>query len=464
MKKQMKFQKLVVFGALMAGLLWMNALPALAAAVEQCLGPQPTTCVPLNGGGSSAATPFSTQVPLNLLDQAPNLPIHYFAGADSTKSKLHVWTGTRGGVKTIIRYAATGSADGILKLQQVMSNSLSNMTYADHLGAGCTLTNSGNPLTRASDGKQYYEFSGCTGTTVQPMTMGMADVAGSSFHQVGPFPQKVSPLDQSTLTSTQVAMVPWAFAVGEHVKKNIGTTDTPNLVPVVGLSRTEIESIFSRQFTDWTQVGLVTDVDSPGKPDAASPISLCIRAQGSGSKAAFDEMVMINATETPFGSTDLTNGADGVYFGGSTQDVQDCLRGNVSPSTGGPRPAHPRGIAYMDADQAYNVSATGPAYPIKLDGLAANDTSLTDPKRNIKCGMYLYWAGERFNVRNYPDTDVTDSIKALATAFITDASSSALIALMPAGAFWVAGSDMYVNKNADAGPVNWASGAHPCAQ
>jgi len=332
-----------------------------------------------------------------------------------------------------------------------MSDPLSNMTYLDHTGlVGCSAA---TLKTRTSDGRQYYEYTGCTATTVQPMTMGMADVAGSSFHQVGPITTVVKPLDQSMLNSTQVAIVPWQFIVGEHVKKNVGGV----LMPVVGLSRTEIEGIFSRNVTDWSQVGLVTDVTTPGTPDATSPITLCIRAAGSGSKAALDETVMKDATETPTGSTNLTLAADGVYFGSSTQDVQDCMRGNAGLG----RPAHPRGIGYVDADVSV---ATAPAYPVQLNGFFANDTSLTDPKQNVRCGKYLYWAGERLNTRNYADPGITADITALANDFITDTSTASTIALLPAGAFWVAGTDMYVTKNADAGPISWKPGAHPCAQ
>jgi len=455
--KPMKLNKLAVVGGLLAGLLWMNASPA-SAQVEQCTGPQPTSCVALNAGGSSAATPFMTQVPLNLLDQAPNLPIHYVNGDIAspviTSGKLHVWTGSRAGVPTIIRYSATGSSDGILKLQNPTSDTAhSYMHYLDHLASTCT--SGPNLLTRAADGKQYYEYTGCNTIVAGdlPVTMGAADVAGSSFGQVGPITTVVKPLDQSMLTSNQAAIVPWQFIVGEHVKKNVGGV----LVPVTGLNRTEIEAIFSRNVTDWSQVGLVTDVTTPGTPDATSPITLCLRAAGSGSKAALDQTVMKDATETPSGSTNLTLAADGVYFGQSTQDVQDCMRGN----TGLGRPAHPRGIGYVDADVSV---VTAPAYPIKLDGLFANDASLPDHKMNVRCGMYLYWAGERLNVRNYSDPGISADQTALMSDFVTNASSSATVALLPAGAFWVAGSDMYTFKNADAGPVQWKAGAHPCAQ
>jgi len=560
--KPMKLKQLAVAGGLLAGLVSMSAMPASAATPLPdagevfCTGAQPTTCVPLNGGGSSAATPFMTQVPLNLLDQAPDLPNHYvnadIAVPAITAGKLHVWTGKRAGTPTIIRYSATGSSDGILRLQNATTNASSLMHYLDHLAGSCA---TGPTLKTRSDGKQWNEYTGCNTIVAGdlPETMGMADVAGSSFHQVGPFPTAVKALDQSMLTSTQASIVPWQFIVGEHVKKDIGVPPAHNLVPVTGLSRTEIEGIFSRNVTDWSQVGLVTDVTTPGTPDASSPITLCLRTAGSGSKAGLDETTMKDATETQFGSTNLTLAADGVYFGTSTQDVQDCMRGN----SGNGRPAHPRGIGYVDADVSV---VTPPAYPVHLNDIPASNiiqygtstqgTALPDPapynttttlydlttynssndgvsnilrnkfapgalvgdfvvitggtnagqvatitantasqltfapafpvasdqttsyrivpdqsdsKITVRCGQYLYWAGERMNVRNYADPGVTAAMSALNTDFITSSSTSATIALLPAGQFWVAGSDMYVTKNADAGPILWKAGAHPCA-
>jgi hypothetical protein len=411
-------------------------------------------------------------------------------------------------------------------------------------------------MTRAADGRKWYEYTGCNTAIAGdlPMTIGMSDVAGSSFHQVGPSnippppPNVVKPLDQSMLTSSQAAIVPWQFIVGEHVKRNIGGV----LSRVESLSRTEIEAIFSRTVTDWRQLGLATDVGAPGVVDVPSPITLCLRYSVSGSKAAFDETVMKDATEFPVQTVALTSPADGVLFGQSTQDVQDCIRGNA----GNGRPAHPRGIGYVDADVSVD---TLPGYPIKLNGLWAsniivagqstggntnvptvtlNDTTqthssnngavdilrdkftpgalvgnlvvitggtgvgqsrtitantsnqlelgavwatipdntssykivpdTTDSKVRVRCGQYLYWAGERMNVRSYADPGVTAAMSALNTAFITNSSTSGTIALLPAGQFWVAGSDMYVTKNADAGPVIWKAGyppaGWPCAQ
>jgi hypothetical protein len=329
--------------------------------------------------------------------------------------------------------------------------------------------------------------------------------------------------------------------VGEHVKRNINGV----LSPVQSLSRTEIEGIFSRNVTDWSQIGLATDVTTAGVPDVPSPITLCLRTAGSGSKAGFDETVMKDANEFTVQTVAITSSADGVIFGTSTQDVQDCLRGNA----GNGRPAHPRGIGYVDADVSV---ATLPAYPVRLNGMYAsdiivagqstgsntsstlNDTTTTnssnngstnilrnkftpgalvndivviiggtgsgqaatitantateltvtplwgttpdnssaykivpdqsDSKITVRCGQYLYWAGERMNVRNYADVGITADMSTLNTDFINSSSTAGTIALLPAGSFWVAASDMYTFKNADHGPVSWKAGAHPCAQ
>ncbi|MEK7328024.1 MAG: hypothetical protein AAB217_22505, partial [Chloroflexota bacterium] len=82
----------------------------------------------INMGGASAGTPFATEVPLNMCDSSP-LPVHYVNGPMGsptiTTGKLHTWTCTRGGASIIIRYSATGSSDGVKRLQQPEANALS---------------------------------------------------------------------------------------------------------------------------------------------------------------------------------------------------------------------------------------------------------------------------------------------------------------------------------------------------
>jgi len=417
---------------------------------EPC--PTSSGCIELNLGGSASGSGLINQVALDLLDPVPFLPIHYVNASTGSvpTGNLQVWTGTRNGLPTVVRYAETGPVDGIVRLQQAVVNPASNMTYLDHTSLpGC------GPAalqTRTSDGRQYYEITGCTATISKPVLLGSAEVAGSSLHQVGPIGTTVKPQDQSMLTSTGVAIVPWKFVVGNHVKKI--DPKSGNLVNMAGLSRTEIEGIFSRNVADWRQLGLVTDVAIPGIPDSASPITLCLRAAGAGSKAALDETVMKDSSEFPLGSTDLTNPASGVYFGNTTQDMIDCIGGNA----GAGRPAHPTAIGYVSADVGVPNG-----YDIKLNGFYSNDPSLSDPKLNVKCGEYLYWTGERLNVRAAADPDITSDQSALIQAFIADASNPAAIAMMPAGNTWVATSEMYVSKSADAGPMLFSSGAHPCA-
>lgn len=431
---------------------------------------EPTNCVRLNMGGSSAGTGYATQVPLNLLDQdnpgTPDdeTPIHYVNGVigSITSGKLHVWTGLRAGVPTIIRYSATGSSDGIKRLQQPAANALSNMNHLDHtVTTGCSAA---TLQTRAADGKTYYERTGCTGGTFAiPSTLGASDVHGNSFHQTGPsIPlTKVTPLDQSMLTSVQAAIVPFKFVLGNAVKRvNPATGDVlgvNDLLNVESLSQDEIQALLARKAgaLDWKSFGLVGDLNGDGDADATAPVTLCLRSAGSGTKATLDETVMLAADETTSGSTNLTNPASGVYFGTSTQDVRDCIGGNA----GAGRPAHPLAIGYVDAD------ATVPnGYDVKMDGRHANDLILADPKSNIKCGKYKYWVGWRLNYRNYVDPDILADQQALIVDFVNDAALPTTTDLLAAGAYWVSPGDMYVSKNADAGPVLWNNAANPCGE
>jgi hypothetical protein len=209
--------------------------------------------------------------------------------------------------------------------------------------------------------------------------------------------------------------------------------------------------LLSRQVTDWRQLGLGTAPvgSAPGTAaDATSPVTLCLRTAGSGTKASLDEEVMVTATEINTGSTNLTNAADGVYFGTSNQDVRDCIQGNA----GAGRPAHPKGIGYMEADQAALVTG---GTVVRMDGYLSNDPTHAsgDPKHDLKCGKFVYWSGERMNTRNPSSSDA--AVAALVNDLITTAADPATIGILPAGNFWVAPSQMNVFKNADKGPLIW---------
>jgi hypothetical protein len=421
----------------------------------------------VNMGGASAGTPFATEVPLNLCDASP-LPTHYVNGPlgspTITTGKLHVWTCNRAGSSIIIRYSATGSSDGVKKLQQPEANALSNMNYLDISAlTGCT-----GPVlkTRPSDSKQYNEYTGCTnGPVLLPVNVGWSDVGGSSFGQTGPITTIVKPLDDSQLISVQAAVVPFSFVLGNGVQKVSGGQVQGK---VESLSHFQVEALLSRQVTDWRQIGLGTapvQVDGSRAAvgtaaDATSPVSLCLRTAGSGTKAALDQTVMVTAGEINAGSSNLTLAADGVYFGTSNQDVADCLVGNVAAL----RPAHVKGFGYMEADQAFTLvdsPAVGVAkgYEVRMDGFKARDLALANPKRNLVCGDWKYWVGERINTRNPASQD--PATNTLIADLIASASDPNTITILPAGAFWTAPGSMNVFKNADKGPVNFKPAPGP---
>jgi ABC-type phosphate transport system substrate-binding protein len=413
-------------------------MPILAGALALAglAGTAQAQTTELNAGGSSAGRNFATDVPLNLCDTAP-LPARY-ATADGNKI---TWVCNRGGLPVIMRYSATGSSDGVNKLLQPAANPASNMLFLDHtLTVGCT----GPTLTsRASDGKQYNNTVGCanTNTISLPVHLGASDVQGASFHQAGPLGTTVSPLDDSTLSSTVTAIVPFSLYVGKGVVKDVAGLPGG---PITGLSRLEVEQIFSRSVADWKRLGFGTVTDAaPGTIEATSPIVLCLRAAGSGTKAAFDETVMLNATETSIGNAS-------VVFSTSTSGVLTCLAANR------------RSIGYADADQVVSFNPGGAnaglAYPIRLDGGLAYDASLADPKRDLKCGKYAYWAGWRLNKRV---TSEGADIDALRDAFVANAGLQATIGIIPTGTYWASDEEMAVSKNVDKGPLNWKAGNHP---
>jgi hypothetical protein len=238
------------------------------------------------------------------------------------------------------------------------------------------------------------------------------------------------------------AIVPFSLFVGKGVVKDVAGAPGG---PITGLSRLEIERVFSKQVTDWKQLGYGTVTDlAPGVLEAASPITLCMRNAGSGTKATFDETIMINATET------LLANATSV-FSSSSSGVLACVAGNR------------RSIGYMDSDQlvAFNPggASAGLAYPVRIDGGLAYDAALVgNEKRDLKCGKYAYWAGWRLNRRTAGEGAAID---ALAQAFVDNASLQATIGIIPTGAFWASDEEMAVSKNVDKGPLIWKAGAHP---
>lgn len=439
-------------------------LAGLFAAIS--MGTPAQAQVVVNMGGSSAATPFASIVPVTLCDAGTATQYINGTMGSITSGKLITWACTRSGLgNIIIRYSATGSSDGIKKLQQPESNSLSNMNFLDHTVFPGTCTGSPNNQSIVIGGTTYTwtQYTGCTGGPLSlPIQVGWADVGGSSFHQVGPLTTVVKPLDDSMLSVQQTATVPFSFVLGNGVQRV-----NPSTGAVVGrvnsLSQDQIIALVSRQVTDWRQLGLGTaPVQGDGSPaapgtaaDATSPITLCLRVAGSGTKATLQVTTLTSgAAETPNGSTTLTNAADGVYFGNSTQDIRDCIGGNPGSS----RPAHPHGFGYMETDQAELLQSpgqglVGQGYVVRMDGYLPDDPALAaagvDRQAYLKCGKWKYWTVERFNTRIPASSD--SNVVSLINAFFASATDPNSIAGM--NPTWVAPSNMAVHKNADPGPI-----------
>jgi hypothetical protein len=124
--------------------------------------------------------------------------------------------------------------------------------------------------------------------------------------------------------------------------------------------------------------------------------------------------------------------------------------------------ANRRSIGYMDADQvvSFNVGGAnaGLGYVIRIDGGLAHDPSLTDKKRDLKCGKFPYWSALRLNRRT---TSEGAAVDALSQAFVDNTGLQATIGIIPTGVYWASDEEMAVFKNADRGPILWKAGNHP---
>lgn len=533
----MKHQKKWIM--MLAGILAAGAVSAHAQTVE------------MNMGGSSAGTGFATNVPPTLFkaDSVATPVTHYVNGLIScvapcdidpnlsgnqtsiTSGKLHVWTGTLDGTATgnpaldgkfaAIRYGATGSADGIRKIEnQTAPVSLyavdaqpGFLTQLDqNNAAGCS------PVVQLAT---YKEVTGCTGLLSSPISpsgtaigaplhLGASDVEGSSFGQDGPAGTNALKQDQSLLLNAKPAVVPFKIVVGKGVKKRSDPNNPASaLVPITNLTRTQVEAIFGPASAmggtrDWRRFDFVPDVNGDGIDDGGvATITLCPRTAGSGTKAAFDQTVMINQKE--IGLASVT-----VIFNVATQDVINCIIGRDANGNGlyneaGDLIPHPLAIGYLDADQLpYEPSASnykgddsvdnepltggfqadGDAFPdvtnVSLDGVHVYDYNLRvacgmaygadfsaarqcDPRAHLMDGQATYWV--LWNLNRRPDgfTGISVDQDNLMKAFIAKAGSSPIIESLATGNYWLSPSLMCVTKALDKGPHTWITAGAPAS-
>ncbi|MFY9271208.1 MAG: hypothetical protein WAO55_15805, partial [Candidatus Manganitrophaceae bacterium] len=360
-----------------------------------------------------------------------------------------------------------------------MNLGLGEMHFLNHNAGGCGgFVQTTKEIDVNNDGTigpgetfTFFEATGCNGGVVkQQVELGTSNVHGSSFHQASTG-GSVKPLDQSQLNSIQAVIVPFKFVLGKGVKKVNPLTGA--LENVGTLSWVEIGWLLSTSAAagnfKWSTLGLVADADGDGVADSPEPnITRCLRAAGSGTKAALDETVMKDVNETPLGTTDLTDPTplNNTYFGKSTEDIQDCIAGrdldedglaefpNDSDPLTGDRPPHPLAIGYLFADIFVqdipapfgDVDADPEGYDVAIDGLHAYDPTLPDPRLNVICGKYPFWANLRF-------TSIYPNFFPL------------LLSETTVNEVWVKHDEMHVFKNTDKGPIIWKTAhVHPAGK
>jgi len=313
-------------------------LAGLASIAGLSLSAQAQTA--LNIAGASAAKPFVEETPITLCNNPTGPAPTLVAGATAPRvfmdgalgpvgnrlanSKFITWvceaTNANVGLPSIVvRYQSTGSSAGIDKPNAfptvnndgVTPNPAAREVYVLENPASC-----GAPTTEVDAlgrTKQYYPS--CTQFSPNPSTnaagalvvnLGVADVAASSFGQtsVGQTPGGapasivVGPRADSNITSSRPVVVPFSIVLGSAVK-SINPATGQVIGPVRNLTQLQIEAIFSRNITRWSQLnGIGADVDGNGSVIGDNQtIILCQRRAGSGTKAAFDQTLMKDANE-----------------------------------------------------------------------------------------------------------------------------------------------------------------------
>lgn len=480
----------------------LTGLVGSLLAVAAFSGAAGAATLELNGTGSSAGRAVMGYAPVEMCDVAYNAvtnPITHYKSPQVPAADHHVWTcKLLSGDDLIVRYRASGSIEGFTFVQSGASTDIMN-----HLTSTC------GAATHITVGaKEWDEITcGTVVTSLFPVNFGGSDVQAPSFGQVGPVnsgcPTSGSPIVPPILggapctapvpvapgvTAQGGPIVPFAVIVGNGVQKWDPVANT--VIGKVGsLSRDMIESIFRKEVTDWNRVGLATapPCTAAGVPhagclgigiapagtaaDATSPIDLCERSAGSGSKASIQRTLMLLSNEATVASGAFTAGAD-TAFARSSSGVITCLTNN------------PNGIGYQDADSVPTFPTINPtprAYPVKINGFAVSEMSydagpvtplpgsatVENRKLNLRCGQYPFWVQLQLT---RPTAAFGDARDAAFAAFITAAQGQTLIDQLKgdplvantpiAGHFWVSGTAMAVTKNTDRGPILWKAGDH----
>jgi hypothetical protein len=409
----------------------------------------------INGVGSSAGRQFAGGIPVAMcLDESSGAPrpIHYRSGTTDSNSNRHTWicnityTSVANpaisftNAPVIIRYEATESGDGFVRLsgQYGTAQTALYITTAGTCGPANTVTINRAPHPDASF--TFDEHSSCTEATSLATNFGASDVRAAAFGQTGPIgvsfpPAGQAPVSEAGLSTEAVAALPFAMFIGNGIFDRTGAGGTPGQ-QVNNLTREQVVAIFNRNVRTWDALGYgaLATLGNPGAGfDANQNINLCMREAGSGSKAAFDQTMMVLLPEVI--ATDINGGV--TDYGASSGNVASCI--TLNPT---------RTIGYLNAETIVTN-----AHPVLLNGMSSNYAAgSTDfaRKRDIACGRYVFWTDWRIIRRTANDgTPANNLIQAWADA------GRAVTNAVPSGTHWVSQNEMNVQKAVDRGPMTW---------
>ena len=387
----------------------------------------------INGAGSSAGRQFAGGAPIALCQNTPQ-PIHLRSSADDTTSSRHTWicNAIVAGVNqpVVIRYSASESGDGFTKVSTQAGFSKTAPYIID-------TSSCGTPVTRTVSGLTFQEYSNCTQQVPETVDFGASDVQANAFGQTGPtgssFPD---PQTGGLLPPDQVAALPFALFVNNGVRLQTPAGALGGQLD--NLTRPQIESIFRRNVRDWEDLGYLVTSNGTTVDPAEAGITLCLREAGSGSKAAFDQTMMLQSAEATVANNSVNGTGGSVIYSPSSSGVVTCIQNNVNA------------IGYLNAE-----SVVPNAHPIQINGASANypTGSAFERKRDIACGRYDFWTTWVINRKtSYTPAAKNDLILAFIDAAKNETNN------VPSGSHWVALSDMKVSKSADAGPISWIGG------
>jgi hypothetical protein len=454
-------------------------LAAVAVAVLTVAGlASNSEAVDIFASGSSAGRQFINEVPLSVCDHTAGTITHY----QSANNNNHLWKCKFNGQDINFHYAARGSSDGPYPTDDLTGGDRSKGKYNGKGFLGYIDVN--NPAisgcgalvatpktffdvdTNATVTINIQENKTCTNppsavttdyptpTFVRQSTdFGFSDVQFTSFGQTSP--AGTEPADPApNITEHKLMVLPFSIVVQDSVRRVDAAGN--NIGPVLNLTQTEIEQIFTRAARDWRELGYAVTNDLAGTqavPSGPHTIRLCMREFGSGSKATFDQILMKEEAS----EWNLTTNNIAFYFA-SSSGVRDCLNDIQGPGLFGK-------IGYIDsfessASPAY-ISPAVPdpmpnAHPVNINGFRGVDATVTDPVKAtarpkvlqaIRCGKSEFWV----NLEGYTKTGGTGNATkdAFIARFMSDAANSTVIENLPANWAFEATPNILATKTED---------------